>query len=76
VNASTRASCNAASFRFRAVAGSADKTAAHECPQLAAGQSRRLPDDQLLHRGSVLIIEAGQFIGDDLGAPFVDQPGR
>ena len=49
--------------------------AAHQGPQLPAGQPGRFPDDQGLDRGGVLIIEPGEFLGDDLGAAFVDQPG-
>ena len=54
--------------------GGGQDRAAGQGPQLPAGQPGRLPDDELLHGGGVLVVEAGQFLGDDLGAPLVDQP--
>ncbi len=76
VNVSTRASFSACSFRWRAAAGSAEMTsAADQGPQLPAGQPGCLADDQFLDGGGVLIVEAGQFLGDDFGAAFVDLPG-
>ena len=49
----------------------------------AAGRGAQLPgglagggaDDRLLHRGGVLAGEAGELLGDDLGAGRVDVPG-
>ena len=76
VNDSTRASFSACSLRRRAAAGSAEMTSrrarARSCPVVSPGC---LPDDQGLDRGGVGIVQAGQFVGDDLGAAFVDQPG-
>jgi len=48
--------------------------AAGQGPQLPGGQPRRRPDDQFLHRGGG-VVQAGQFLRDDLRTAFVDQPG-